>query len=392
MGWVTLKKKIFTALLSLGLVFSMNVTVLADTIEELEQQKQQIIQQQNEAKAQRDAFLNSYNSVKETVEDLEIELQKMDSKIETLIHEINKNEQDLETTNKEIEKTEKEITEKEADISKKQEVLDERMVALYKNGANGYISVILQSDGLGDLISRIEAVNKIADYDKKIINEMNEEKKELEEGKTALNLQKIKIEELKQENIQKKSELDKSKSEQQTILAENQVKMQEFDDKVNYYYDLISNLESQKKAKERKITEIKNRALASKKNNSRGGGSAANYSSDALVQYALSFRGVPYKWGGTTPVGFDCSGFVQYVYAHFGISLTRTTYTQINEGTAVSRSNLQPGDLVFFGYGSPHHVGIYIGDNCYVHAPQTGDVIKISPLTRKDYMGARRVR
>ena len=70
----------------------MNVTVMADTIQELEQQKQQIIQQQNEAKAQRDAFLSSYNSMKETVEDIEIELQMMDSKIETLINQINANE------------------------------------------------------------------------------------------------------------------------------------------------------------------------------------------------------------------------------------------------------------------------------------------------------------
>ena len=129
----------------------MNVTVLADTIEELQQQKQQIIQQQNEAKSQRDAFLNYYNSVKETVEDIEIELQMMDSKIETLIIDINKNESDLEVTNNEIEKTEKEITEQENSIQEKQDVLDDRMKALYKSGSNGYISVILKSEGLGDL-------------------------------------------------------------------------------------------------------------------------------------------------------------------------------------------------------------------------------------------------
>lgn len=388
-GWVNLKK-IFTALLSLGLVFSMNVTVMADTIQELEQQKQQIIQQQNEAKAQRDAFLSSYNSMKETVEDIEIELQMMDSKIETLINQINANEKDLEATNQEIEKTQKEITEREEDIKEKQEVLDQRMTALYKSGTNGYISIILKSEGLGDFISRIEAVNKIADYDKKIINEMNEQKKELEEQKATLDLQKIKIEKLRAENIAKKAELDKFKSEQQAILAENQAKMKEFDEKVNYYYDLISRLEAQKQEKDRQITILRNRAQSS--SSTSRGTTSANYSSDALVQYALSFRGVPYKWGGTTPSGFDCSGFVQYVYAHFGIHLSRTTYTQIKEGVAVSRNNLQPGDLVFFGYGSPHHVGIYIGDNAYVHAPQTGDVVKISPLTRKDYMGARRVR
>ena len=113
----------------------------------------------------------------------------MDSKIETLIIDINKNESDLEVTNNEIEKTEKEITEQENSIQEKQDVLDDRMKALYKSGSNGYISVILKSEGLGDLISRIEAVNKIAEYDKKIINEMNEQKKVLEEQKAVLDVQ-----------------------------------------------------------------------------------------------------------------------------------------------------------------------------------------------------------
>ena len=272
----------------------MNVTVLADTIEELEQQKQQIIQQQNEAKSQRDAFLNYYNSVKETVEDIEIELQMMDSKIETLIIDINKNESDLEVTNNEIEKTEKEITEQENSIQEKQDVLDDRMKALYKSGSNGYISVILKSEGLGDLISRIEAVNKIAEYDKKIINEMNEQKKVLEEQKAVLDVQKVKIEELKQENMLKKAELDESKSKQQAILAENQGKMKEFDEKVNYYYNLIANLEAKKKEKDRQITTLRNYTSGNNPGiTSRGDSGSANYSSDALVQYALSFRECP---------------------------------------------------------------------------------------------------
>ena len=122
------------------------------------------------------------------------------------------------------------------------------------------------------------------------------------------------------------------------------------------------------------------------------GGSNATFSQNNVVAYATNFIGRPYQWGATGPDTFDCSGFVQYVYSHFGVGLSRTTYTQINEGTYVSRSDLQPGDLVFFGSsGNPHHVGMYVGDNCYIHAPRTGDYIKISPLTRSDYLTARRV-
>jgi cell wall-associated NlpC family hydrolase len=78
--------------------------------------------------------------------------------------------------------------------------------------------------------------------------------------------------------------------------------------------------------------------------------------------------GTPYEWGAVGTDTFDCSGFVKYVYAHFGIRLGRTTYDQIGNGEYVSRENLQPGDLVFFGTESPHQVGIYVGNNIYIHA------------------------
>jgi len=97
-----------------------------------------------------------------------------------------------------------------------------------------------------------------------------------------------------------------------------------------------------------------------------------------IVNYAKQFQGTPYATNGTTPSGFDCSGFVQYVYRNAaGINLPRTTYDQINEGTAVSQSNLQPGDLVF-----PHtgHVGIYVGNGQMIHSPKPGDVVKVAPV------------
>ncbi len=97
-----------------------------------------------------------------------------------------------------------------------------------------------------------------------------------------------------------------------------------------------------------------------------------------IVSYAKKFLGTPYVWGGTTPSGFDCSGFVQYVYKNCaGISLPRTSQAQINVGTPVSRSQLQPGDLVFPSTG---HVGIYVGNGQMIHSPQTGDVVKISSV------------
>jgi cell wall-associated NlpC family hydrolase len=107
---------------------------------------------------------------------------------------------------------------------------------------------------------------------------------------------------------------------------------------------------------------------------------------------AARYLGVPYRWGGASPSGFDCSGLVMYVYAQLGISLPHYTVAQYHMGAAVSRSQLQPGDLVFFdGLG---HVGIYIGQNQFIHAPHTGDVVKVSSITgwyAQTYVGARRI-
>lgn len=102
---------------------------------------------------------------------------------------------------------------------------------------------------------------------------------------------------------------------------------------------------------------------------------AAKYGS--VVGYALSFQGVPYVYGGTSPSGFDCSGLVQYVFAAFGKQLPRTAGAQKAVCTPISESQLQPGDLVFWGTG---HVGIYIGGGNFVHAPTTGDHVKVTSM------------
>lgn len=101
-----------------------------------------------------------------------------------------------------------------------------------------------------------------------------------------------------------------------------------------------------------------------------------------IVASAYSYLGVPYVWGGSTPAGFDCSGLTQYVFAENGISLPRVTTSQEYSGTMISLSQLEPGDLVFFGSrGATHHVGIYVGGGNYIHAPQTGDVVKVTSIS-----------
>jgi len=130
---------------------------------------------------------------------------------------------------------------------------------------------------------------------------------------------------------------------------------------------------------------------------SRSGVRTSSQDNAALIEFAKKYLGLPYRYGGSTPAGFDCSGFVQYVFSNFGVRLSRTTYTQVYEGVQIQKSNLQMGDLVFFGSaGNVNHVGIYISDGNFIHSSNTGDVVKISNLNTgyylNNYYTARRVR
>lgn len=105
---------------------------------------------------------------------------------------------------------------------------------------------------------------------------------------------------------------------------------------------------------------------------------AAASSASKVISYASAQLGKPYVWGGNGASGYDCSGLVMAAYSQAGVNLGRTTYTQVNNGSTVSMNNLKPGDLLFWGSASaPYHVGIYVGNNQYIHAANPGQgVIK----------------
>jgi cell wall-associated NlpC family hydrolase len=117
---------------------------------------------------------------------------------------------------------------------------------------------------------------------------------------------------------------------------------------------------------------------------------APNSRAAAAVSYAYQKLGSPYVWGATGPNAFDCSGLVQAAYRSAGVSLPRTTYSQIDAGRRVSRSDLLPGDLVFF-YAGISHVGIYVGNGRMIHAPNPSAPVRVAPLDEMPFTGATRV-
>ncbi len=118
---------------------------------------------------------------------------------------------------------------------------------------------------------------------------------------------------------------------------------------------------------------------------------------EKLIDYAKQYLGVKYAYGGASPSGFDCSGFTTYVFKNFGYSLNRSSSAQTSNGKEISKSELLPGDLVFFtrGGSSVGHVGIYIGDNKFIHSSSPGDVVKITDLDdsyyKRNYVCSRRI-
>jgi peptidoglycan DL-endopeptidase CwlO len=306
---------------------------------------------------------------------LEIKVEKIDNDISTVMGEIKDNETEIKGVQADITNVEKEVKASEQKLADQQNLYKGRLRAMYMSGSNSYIGVLLEADGMSDFIARVEAVKTVITYDQKVISEMDAAKAELNSKKAALKEKNDKIVATKADNEQKLTALNKDKTELDKSLASLKT------------YANVSDGTSKTVAVA--VTGVKAiRESATTYEPSRG---AAGISSSAVVAYASNFIGTPYAWGGNGPDTFDCSGFTSYVFRHFGKSLPRTASGQQGVGVSVAKSDLRPGDLVFFG--SPaHHVGIYVGNGCYIHAPKTGDVVKISSLDgRSDYSGARRV-
>lgn len=259
------------------------------------------------------------------------------------------------------------------ELEQQQRVFAKRIRSLYTQGSYGYLEIILNSTSFSDLISRIYFVVLLSQQDSNLVDRIEERKRQLERIQTELadiveeeqlalyqaNLKKLAIE----SELQRLNEFRESLSAQVKDLLEQQEVL----------------LQKQRELYSRNVGDIIQ---------------AFNLPVEpgSVVETALQYLGVPYVWGGEDPeTGFDCSGLVRYVYLQHGISLPHYSGYQFQMGRPVSPSELQPGDLVFFG-NPVHHVGMYVGNGYFIHAPQTGDFVKLTLLsTRADFAGARRI-
>lgn len=367
-----MNKKVVSMALALALATTyIGSTVYADPYSDKAQQEQQLAESKN-----------SYKSAQEKVDEIEAQIQAIDAQIIDLYVSIDEINNKISATEGQIKISEEGVQAAEAKIKEEEELFNKRMRAMYINGMDSYVEVLLDSKGLADFISRLENVSKIISYDKEVTASLTEKKVALQEQKNVLEQEKAQLVALQGENEKKANDLTAKKEEHSKVMEEAKANRDLFE----------AAMQENESQLEETMRQIRSMEAPSRPSRGDGGGSSSfNGSASALVNRAADFIGTPYQWGGNGPSTFDCSGFTKYVYREFGVSLPRTADSQMNTGSYVSRDQLQPGDLVFFGYnGYANHVGIYVGNNSYIHAPQDNEYVKISPMTRRDFLQGRR--
>lgn len=415
-----MNKKIIAAILAGAMAFNTSLIAFASPI--TSEQKQQIEQKQSEYKDAEDKL----NALDQKLQELQGQAQKLDADIASNNAEI-KNKEDN------IKSLENEMTDLQKDLNEKENLYGERMRAIYKSGNPGYVEILLSSRNFSNLVTNVQAVGKLMGMDKQMMDEIKTKKEQLSSKKATINTDLQKVQALKSETQGKLDELNAQKKTQKELvdqaaevsknvkvdLAAKERTMIEYPKSVienssssisdiTSARDSLREIRKQVKLIDSEIVDLIEKAktaIASKEaalatpdrggsvTYPSGGGQAASGSVSQLLSIAYSLQGRPYVYGATGPSTFDCSGFTQYVYGRIGVGLSRTTFTQVNEGTSIPVSQAQAGDLVFFGSASsPHHVGIYVGNGQYIHAPQTGDVVKVSSLSsRSDLAAVRRI-
>jgi len=284
--------------------------------------------------------------------------------------------------------------------------LSERLVSLYVNGDDASaMEVLLGAESLDDLLSRLDAVERVSAQDSRVLREVQAFKREVQQRKVKLKQARVAQKREVANRAARRAAIEGQLQERQSLLASirNEIAtLQAAEARRQARLEAEARQRVAALAQQRQVQSLG--ATTSEPSVSDDATSAEVASPEVIapappsryggvVGIAMQYLGVPYRWGGADPSGFDCSGFSMYVYAKVGVSLPHHAASQYGMGTPVSKDQLAPGDLVFFnGLG---HMGIYIGGGQFIHAPHTGDVVKISSLSDSWYaatwVGARRL-
>lgn len=277
-------------------------------------------------------------------EKAEKELKQAKSKMTSLMKKINEGERDLVKVGAAIIEAEEDLEEAEEKEQEQYESMKRRIVAMYESGNGSMLAKVLESGNFAEVLKQIENVQTLHEYDRAQLAEFVKTKEKIESLKASLEKDMAAIKKRQKQYEQDKADLN-------TMIANLEGKIDDLEDQIQQAAG-----------------------------NASGSGSSNNYvppvgtgGGAAIVSAAYKYMGVPYRWGGTSKKGIDCSGLVMRAHEAIGVKLAHYSGSIGSGGRRVSKSDRQPGDVVCYS----GHVGIYVGNGMMIHAPQTGDVVRV---------------
>jgi peptidoglycan DL-endopeptidase CwlO len=272
----------------------------------------------------------------------------------------------------------------------------ERLRDLYVNGeGDSMLEVLLGSRSLDDVIARLDAIERVSSQDTRILAEVKRFRKEVETSRATLKDARERQAQIVAERAEQKRTIEAGLAERQQLLSSvkdeiAELRAEEARRQAALAAQARARLEAERLAAQQAFDTQDQSTYMPVDSVIPAAPPPDGTRASQVISLAMQHLGTPYVWGGSSPSGFDCSGLISYVYAQIGISLPHHAASIWNYGTPIAYEDLQPADLVFFsGLG---HMGMYIGGGQFIHAPHTGDVVKISYLAGySSWVGARRI-
>jgi cell wall-associated NlpC family hydrolase len=355
------------------------------------------------------------NATQGQINDFETKMQQLDNQISVGMDKSQKLNDDIKAQQGKIEDAKVKIEEAKKALDAHKKVYSERLKGIQSDGQQPiitYAEILLSSDNISEFLTRSTAISQFLQSDTDLLNGLKQKEQALTDAEQQLHneLDKLKSDQDELASEQQKIESAKQEVEKELADSKNTLQQQQSQQQAQIQAQLLAQqqaaqqqaqlLAQQQAAQQQTQQQTQQQAQqpAATNNNSQSttstSGNTANLTNSQkasqVIAYAEQFLGVPYVWGGSSPSGYDCSGLMHYDFHSVGVNLPRVSQDQQNVGTRISPSQVQPGDLVFKGEPA-YHVGMYIGNGQWIQAPETGDVVKISPYNPSSFSSAARV-